>query len=214
MKNQSLLISFITILIIQFLFSQKGLSQTDSKLSSDPFKPSVTAAVDIFPLDVNVNLCVNINPSISFGVFAEAGKNFTEYFIVAGDHFAKEITLFKYNGRDDYDGEFYAGLVNLGLFSRIALKDKHIFDIGFQNEFFIHYDKSDDDIGGGEFLGLFTTYHFPSKWKEKEGKFKKRPSFGMRFSVGQFIESESLNQFGVMSNLWVRIYMNTNKRYQ
>jgi len=197
MKNQISTYHLFIVLLLQVLFLTSGNSQTDSKISSEPFKPSVTFATDIFPLDLNLNFCANFDPKFSIGIFGEFGLNFSNYLIAAGEHFAENGTWFKYNGRDRYDNEGYYGLVSGGLFCRFHAKKNHILDFGFQGEAFIHSDDSDDDFGGGVFRGFFTNYHFPSKWKEKakNGKFKRRPSFGIRLSFGNFKESSSIDEY-------------------
>jgi len=216
MKNHTSTFSLFIVILLQLLFFSKAISQTDSTFTSDTFKPSVTFAADVFPLDLNINFCVNFDPKFSVGIFGELGINFSHYFLAAGEHFAEGKTIIKYNGRDRADGEAYYGLLGLGLFCRFNAKKNHTFDLGFQTEVFAHYDDSYSDPGFGTFTGIFTTYHLPSKWKEKikNGEYKRRPSFGIRLSLGRFKESSSISEFGVMSNLWCRIYLNYNKRYQ
>lgn len=216
MKNPIFTFQLFFVFILQMLFSQSGISQAASKISSEPFEESITISTEFFPLDLNLNICLNLNPKFSIGVFGELGVNFSNYFLAAGEHFATNLTILKYNGRDEYDGEKYYGMIGLGPFCRLNLKKNNILDLGLQLEGFLHFDESYPDPGSGVFLGMFTNYQFPSQWNEKtkNGKFKRKPSFGIRASIGSFLESSSIKEVGVMTNFWCRVYLNYNKRYE
>lgn len=197
--------SNFTLLFILFLLN--GFSQQVRTVENKEGGISLSGGVDLFVVDINTHLCLNFNNKFSLGIEAGIGANFSTYIFVAGSHFSSNRTIIRFQQRDDSNGEYYVGLLNAAIFTRLFLREKHPIDIGLRVEPFIHVDDSDDDFGSGLFTGVYAKYFFPTPIKEKNGRYKRRIAFGVKMTAGIFSEY-STKEFGMTSSFWVRIFFN------
>lgn len=149
--------------------------------------------LDVFALDVCSHLTMNIDQKVSLGIEGELGVNFSHFVVAGGSHFN--------NGK-------YYGPAGFGLFTRILNKTKFPIDIGYKSEYFIHIVQGED--AGGKFNGVFMKIFWPTKFKEKDLKKKRKMSAGVRLSFGSLKEKNKNRSIGLLADLWLRFYLNYN----
>jgi hypothetical protein len=183
-----------------FLFANPLYSQT-----------TLVWGTDIAPVQFGTHLTVNFEDKFRLGIEGEIGINFSHYLIAGGSHFASGSTLIKYEQRDEYGNERYFSIAGYAIFTRILNKTKFPIDVGYRHEFFAHVDDSDDDVGSGNFRGVYAKIFWPSKYKMKDDKRKRRAAVGLRLTVGGLKESSSINEWGVAIDFSVRMFFNYSK---
>lgn len=188
----------------QEVFAQLNPTPSKAQNSKEYQYRSQQSGLDFSIFHLNYHQAFAISDKLLLGFEGGFGFNVLSLFLVAGDHFATDLTLFAYEGFDEYDNELYAEGATLQLFARIRTAEKKdLFDIGFQLSPFIHSDDSSNNIGGGTFKGIYIKSFLVPKNKITGTK---RLGLGVQFSAGQYCESESTNQFGVRGSFWIRYY--------
>ncbi len=202
--------TFLLVLLFMVALCQTQITaqlSTTPKIeqSSKAYKHrSKQGGLDFSVFHLNFHQAFAVSDRLMLGFEGGLGFNVLSLFLVAGDHFATDATLFAYDGFDEFGNEFYAEGTTLQLFARIRTKErKDLLDVGFQTALFLHSDDSDDDIGGGTFRGIYIKSFLAPKSKTTGTQ---RIGIGAQVSAGQYDESDSINQFGVRCSFWIRFY--------
>ncbi|MEW5928029.1 MAG: hypothetical protein AB1941_11130 [Gemmatimonadota bacterium] len=123
------------------------------------------------------------------------GGDFLNFMVVGGRHFAEQGWI-AYEGRDASGDEQLFELGHLAFFARREAGDRFQADVGVRGSVFLHFDESDDDPGGGLFVGPYASLFWG--WRH----FK----VGPRIAAGLFYEDADTREFGVnLAPLTVRI---------
>lgn len=190
----------------QDTFAQLNPTTIQEKSSKEYQYRSQQGGLDFSFIHLNYHQAFAVSDKLMLGFEGGLGINALSFFLAAGDHFATDITLFAYEGFDEFGNESYAELATLQLFARIrTATKKDLFDVGFQLSPFLHVDDSDDDFGGGTFKGIYLKSFLMPRSKNTGTQ---RIGIGVQVSAGQYYESESTNQFGVRCSFWIRYYFN------
>ena len=211
--NTPLKLVFLVLALIiasqQLIHSQKKFSIVEKVEGSDK-NFSVSSGIDFSPIKISPHVCFNIDNRIGIGLELGLGVNFTNFRLVAGSHFAGSSTPIVYADRDNNGGIMFRSYADFSIFTRLNLHTKKEIDIGLHGFVFIHSVTTDDDFGGGYFVGTFVRYMIPTNFKLKNDKIKRRISGGIQITVGSLNEF-SVNEFLVMSSLIGRVYFNYSK---
>ena len=114
------------------------------------------------------------------------GGDFLNAMVVGGRHFSQDGWI-SYE-EPDYSGEenlFELG--HLAFFARREAGGRFQADVGVRGSVFLHFDQSDDDPGGGLFVGPYTSLYWG--WRHVK--------VGPRISAGLFYEDADTREFGV-----------------
>jgi len=183
-------------LLICFLLSNSLMGQVQ-----------VNWGVDVFPLDVCNHIAVNLDNKFVIGIEGEIGMNFSDTALASGSFFSAKNNWIQYVSRRP-DGKnsksSYVGILGFAVFTRILNKTKFPIDIGLRREAFIEPD------GGGPFDGVYVKFFWPTEFKLKDQKKKRRMSTGLRVSVGT-LNVVKTNKTAVLLDFWARIYINYTK---
>lgn len=132
-------------------------------------------------------------PGVLFGGEIGGGGDILSVMVLGGRHFGEFIT---FEERDASGGEELIELVHVGAFMRHVSSDRFDWDAGLRASAFLHFDDSDDDPGGGLFVGAYGTAFFGGR------HFK----IGPRIQAGVFNEGAGTSEFGVyLAPLTVRV---------
>lgn len=115
--------------------------------------------LDVGAIGGSLGLAWRIDERRSLGVGGGVGGDLFGYMLVAGRHFAEESGL-SYQPKDGYRDKFLLEVAHLNAFVRQRTTSRWEFDVGLRGSSFIHYDSSDDDPGGGLFLGGFAAAYY------------------------------------------------------
>jgi len=203
------LIVVLFLLSQQFANAQKKFSIV-KKVEDSGKNFSVSSGMDFSVLKISPHVCFNFNNKIGLGFEIGAGINATNYRIAAGAHFGASHTPIVYEERDNRGQYMFINFADASVFLRMFLYKKYEFDVGFHNFVFIHGVSNDDDFAGGLFTGGYIRYMFPTNFKQKENKVKRRISGGIQITAGN-LKEYSETEFLVMGSLMGRIYFNYSK---
>ncbi len=112
------------------------------------------------------------------------GGDWTSVMLLGGRHFGEWIA---YEERDAAGDEQLFELGHVGIFVRGVESERWEWDAGARASAFLHFDESDDDPGGGLFVGVYGTLLVG--WS--------RVKLGPRVQVGLFSEGSGTNELGV-----------------
>jgi hypothetical protein len=123
------------------------------------------------------------------------GGDFLNAMVLGGRHFSQDGWL-SYEEPDASGEENVFELGHVAFFARREASDRFQADVGVRASVFFHFDPSDDDPGGGLFVGPYTSLYWG--WRH----FK----VGPRIAAGLFYEDADTRELGInVAPLTVRI---------
>jgi hypothetical protein len=159
-----------------------------------PGAPARQLTLDLSVVGLNVGYAVRNSSKTSFGASIGIGGNWQNYMVLGGRHFAESGGL-SYEAKDGATDKEVFDLARAGVFVRRHFDSGRQLDVGLKASGFLHSDSSDDDPGGGIFVGLNVTGTW-LKWRYFQ--------LGSELNVGGFTEGNP--EFGVnVAPLLVRV---------
>ncbi len=145
-------------------------------------------SVTIQPIGGSLSYARSIAPGRLIGLQVGIGGHFIEYMVLAGRHFSEDGGL-HYEPRDNATNPLMFEILSASAFYRMEPSTRWQIDVGARASSFLHLDSSDDDPGGGYYLGSYASVMYG--WK--------RVKFGPEILVGVFTEGtfQSRSEFGV-----------------
>jgi hypothetical protein len=140
--------------------------------ASRPLVPERQIHVDLAIAGVAVGVAARTSYRTSFGVELGGGGNWVNRMLLAGSHFSES------GGRSSSIIE----LAHATAFMRTHLGESQHLDLGAKVSGFLHSDSSDDDPGGGYFVGLNAKFVW-ARWR--------RINLGSEMDVGLYVEPGS-----------------------
>jgi hypothetical protein len=153
--------------------------------STEPLAPQRQFNIDGSAVGLSVGFAARSSDKTSFGVAFGIGGNWYNYMVLAGGHFAEENGL-SYETRDGSTSKSLYELGHATVFVRRHFDGGRQLDLGLKVSGFLHSDSSDDDPGGGTFVGLSATAMW-YQWKKLR--------VGSELDVGRY--SEGRPEIGV-----------------
>jgi hypothetical protein len=151
--------------------------------------------VDLSALGASLGAAVRTSPRTSLGLSIGVGGNWVNYMLLGGRHFANESGL-SYQEKDGATGKGLYEMLRGTVFLRTHFSERRHLDVGAKVSGFLHSDSSDDDPGGGVFVGMNVAYVW-SGWR--------RLSVASEMDIGRFAE-QRVTEFGVnVAPVMVRI---------
>ena len=147
-----------------FVCSSSALAQAPRSLV-----PERQVHVDLTIAGAAVGYAVRASERTSFGVEIGGGGNWVNYMLLGGDHFKQS------------EGSLIE-LAHVTVFVRTHFSEAQHLDLGLKGSGFLHFDPSDDDPGGGYFVGLNAKYSW-AKWR--------RINLASEIDIGRFAEPGS-----------------------
>ena len=146
-----------------------------------PLAPEKQVHLDLAPLGAAIGFAARTSERTSFGVEIGGGGNWFNYMVLGGRHFAEENGL-SYATKDGATSKSVIELAHATVFVRRHFSETQHVDVGLKASGFLHSDGSDDDPGGGYFLGLNVKYNW-AKWK--------RIGLASEMDIGRYAEPGS-----------------------
>ena len=129
------------------------------------------------------------------GMGGGVGGDFLGYMILAGHHYS-EFGGWSYENKDGFRDKMLFGLIHGELFARYEPSKYWQSDFGIRSSYFLHFDSSSDDAGGGVSAGAFVNPMVG--WKNLK--------VGPTVTAGGFWGCRDAREFGVyLSPLVVRV---------
>ena len=153
---------------------------------SPPLAPERQFHIDAKPVGLSLGFAARTSPKTSFGVAIGGGGTWWTYMLLAGSPFAEENGL-SYDTKDGSTDKSLYELAHVTIFVRRHFEGGRQLDLGLKGSGFLHSDGSDDDPGGGTFIGLNTTLMW-YQWK--------RLRLGSELDIGRYSEGRR-PEFGV-----------------
>lgn len=116
--------------------------------------PDKQVHLDLTIAGAAVGFAARTSERTSFGVEIGGGGNWVNYMPLGGSHFAE-------------GGAKSKSLIELAhttVFMRTRFSESQHLDLGAKMSAFLHFDSSDDEPGGGYFVGLNAKYNW-AKWR-------------------------------------------------
>ena len=143
--------------------------------------PGPAFSIDLQPVGAALSFAVPRGSRL-VGVELGLGGNVLDHMIVGGRHFAEDVGV-AYEARDVQGGKLLFEMASASLFVRTRPAERWTLDAGIRASGFLHLDASDDDPGGGLFVGGYAQPMWGSR------RFK----VGPRLLVGAFMEQDGLD---------------------
>jgi hypothetical protein len=115
--------------------------------------PSHQFSIDLGLVGASLGYAVRNSPNTSFGASIGIGGNWYNYMALAGRHFSEANGL-SYESKDGSANKSLFELLHASVFVRCEFAAGRQLDLGVKASGFLHSDSSDDDPGGGIFVGL------------------------------------------------------------
>jgi hypothetical protein len=131
--------------------AQSGATPSPSALA-----PARQLNFDATVAGLNAGFAVRSSDRTSVGFAIGVGGNWLNYMALGGRHFAESEGL-SYEGKDGADGKELFELLRATVFVRRYFDHGRDIQLGLKASGFLHSDSSDDDPGGGGFVGLNVT---------------------------------------------------------
>jgi hypothetical protein len=147
-----------------FVPSLPALAQGSRSLA-----PDRQVHLDLTIAGAAVGFAARSSERTSFGMEIGGGGNWLNYMLLAGSHFRQ--------GGDK--GGSLIELAHATVFMRTHFSESRHLDLGAKASGFLHFDSSDDDPGGGYFVGLNLKYSW-AKWR--------RLNLGSEMDIGRYAE--------------------------
>jgi hypothetical protein len=161
-------------------------------------------AFDLTPVGLALTAAATTSPKSAVGLSVGIGGNWWNYMVLAGSHFSQERG-FSYEKKDGATGKGLFEVLHGSVYMRRYISDRSHLDVGLKGSLFAHFDSSDDEPGGGRFLGAHVNYMWwgTQLWGKKPAvrQASGRPSggwvhFGSQLDVGSYAEG-SRGEFGI-----------------
>jgi hypothetical protein len=127
---------------------------------------------------LNVGFAVRHSARTSIGASVGIGGNWWSYMALGGRHFAESGGL-SYEPKDGYTSKSLYELVRGTVYVRRDFNSGRQLDVGVKASAFLHSDSSDDDPGGGGFIGL----NLAGMWWQRG-----RVRLGSELDIGRYSE--------------------------
>ncbi len=128
-----------------------------------PLVPEKQAHLDLAIAGASLGFAARTSERTSFGVEIGGGGNWVNYMLLGGRHFAEDGGP-SYATKDGATSKSLFELAHATVFMRTHFNETQHLDLGVKASGFLHFDSSDDDPGGGYFLGMNAKYNW-AKWK-------------------------------------------------
>ncbi len=143
-----------------------------------PLAPERQWNIDLNFLGLGAGFAVRTGDRTSAGISIGAGGNWMNYMVLGGQHFADAKGL-SYQTKDGATDKALFEMFHASVFARRHFEAGRHLEIGVKASGFLHSDSSDDDFGGGTFIGVQATGIW-YKWR--------RLGFGSELNVGRYSE--------------------------
>jgi hypothetical protein len=149
--------------------------------------PQKQVHLDLAIAGAAVGFAARTSERTSFGVEIGGGGNWVNYMLIGGNHFAARGAK----------GSSVVELAHATVFVRTRFSERQHLDLGAKASAFLHFDNSDDDPGGGYFIGLNAKYTW-AKWR--------RLNLASEMDIGRYAEPgngkcisgcEGIGEFGI-----------------
>jgi hypothetical protein len=147
--------SLFTLAAIVAAASRSGSAQS-SATDSRAVAPLRQVNFDLSLAGLNVGFAMRNTARTSIGASIGIGGNWMNYMVLGGSHFSEERGL-SYQTKDGRGNKSLYELVRATVFVRTHFDNGRQLDVGVKGSGFLHSDSSDDDPGGGSFVGLNLT---------------------------------------------------------
>lgn len=151
-----------------------------------PVAPQQQVHFDVSLAGLSVGFAVRNTSRTSLGASVGIGGNWLNYMILGGRHFSEENGL-SYDTKDGRTGKALLELLRGTVFVRTHFEEGRQLDVGVKASGFLHSDSSDDDFGGGTFVGL----NVAGTWLQW-----RRLRVGSELDAGRYAEGAT-REFGV-----------------
>ena len=162
------------------------LAQSSPADASTVLAPAREWSFDLAWAGLNVGYAVRNSDRTSFGASLGVGGNWLNYMALGGSHFAESGGL-SYETKDGSTNKELLELARAGVFVRRHFEQGRQVDVGLKGSAFLHFDSSDDDPGGGVFVGMNVTTMW---WRWR------RVRLGSELDAGAYLENNRA-EFGV-----------------
>jgi hypothetical protein len=136
---------------------------------SRPFVPEKQVHLDLAIAGAAAGVAARTSDRTSIGVEVGGGGNWVNYLLAAGGHF----------GEGGAKNSSVVELAHATVFVRTHFSESRHLDLGVKGSAFLHFDSSDDDPGGGYFVGLNAKYSW-GRWR--------RINLASELDVGRYAE--------------------------
>jgi hypothetical protein len=164
--------------IVAVLTTVAGGAPALAQTSAPPVAPVRQVHFDVSLAGLSVGFAVGSSPRTSVGASLGIGGNWWNYMVLGGRHFAESGGL-SYEAKDGASGKSVVELARATAFVRRHFDHGRQLDVGVKVSGFLHSDDSDDDFGGGTFIGVNVTGTW---WQWR------RLRFGSEMDVGRYTE--------------------------
>lgn len=147
--------------------------------------PAHQATIDASFLGVNFGFAARSSARTYIGASVGLGGNWWNYMALGGKHFA-EAGGPSYEAKDGREGKALAELLRGSIFVRHEFASGRQLQVGLKGSGFFHFDNSDDEPGGGSFVGVNITGTW-LRWRAL--------GLGSEVDIGRY--SEGRPEFGV-----------------
>jgi hypothetical protein len=162
------------------------LAQSSPADASTILAPARQWSFDLAAAGLNVGYALRNSDKTSFGASLGVGGNWLNYMALGGSHFAESDGL-SYQAKDGSTNKGLLELARAGVFVRRHFEQGRQVDVGLKGSAFLHSDSSDDDPGGGVFMGMNVTAMW---WRWRQVR------LGSELDAGAYMEPHA-KEFGV-----------------
>ena len=188
------LVSYVMAWALVFAAGSPCFAQAETAPLSSPLAPEGELHLDLAFAGVSVGVAKRVSDNTAVGASLGVGGNWLNYMALGGRHFAEPGGL-SYEAKDGYTSKSLLEGVRGSLFVRRHFGGGRELDLGLKASLFLHSDSSDDDFGGGSFVGANVTYTW-LQWRKLH--------FGSELDIGRY--SEGTPELGVnVAPLMVRV---------
>lgn len=188
------LASFVAATALVFAAGVPCSAQADATPLSSPLAPAGELHVDLAFAGLSVGVARRVSDRTAVGASLGIGGNWLNYMALGGRHFAESGGL-SYEDKDGYTSKSLLEGIRGSLFVRRHFSGGQELDLGLKASLFLHGDSSDDDFGGGSFVGANVTYTW-LQWRKLR--------LGSELDIGRY--SEGKPELGVnVAPLMVRV---------
>lgn len=169
----------LTAIVIMAATAPQSVAQSAALDPTGPLVPVRQLHVDVSLVGISVGFAVRNSARTSVGAAVGAGGNWWNYMVLGGRHFAEEGGL-SYDTKDGGTGKALLEMLRGTVFVRTHFEHGRQLDVGLKASGFLHSDSSDDDFGGGVFVGL----NVAGTWWQW-----RRVRVGSELDIGRYAES-------------------------
>jgi hypothetical protein len=148
--------SLFALVAIVATTARSGLAQSGATDLRAPIAPLRQVHFDLSLAGLNVGFALRNTARTSVGASIGIGGNWWNYMVLSGSHFSEEGGL-SYQSKDGSTDKSLFELFRGTIFVRTHFDAGRHLDLGLKASGFLHSDSSDDDPGGGTFIGLNAT---------------------------------------------------------